>query len=191
MIQTLYPVFQKWSGKGSVYIISDTHFDDIDRIHMGYDISEEEQIEILKSYVHKSDTLIHLGDVGNPEYLRQIRGYKVLIMGNHDQSIEKYQPYFNEVYSGPLMISKQILLSHEPVYGLSFIYNIHGHDHAGSAIECDTHLNLASNVCRHIPANLKLLIKSGVLSKIDDIHRVTIDNATEKKNLRIGNIYDY
>ena len=31
MIETLYKPFQKWSEKGSVYLISDTHFDDIDR----------------------------------------------------------------------------------------------------------------------------------------------------------------
>ena len=30
MIETLYPVFRKWSEKGSVYIVSDTHFEDSD-----------------------------------------------------------------------------------------------------------------------------------------------------------------
>lgn len=30
MIKSLYPQFQRWSATGSVYIISDTHFDDVD-----------------------------------------------------------------------------------------------------------------------------------------------------------------
>ena len=131
MIKTLYPIFQHWSEKGSVYIISDTHFDDEDRKFMGYDISEQDQIDVLKKYCHKNDTLIHLGDVGNPEYMNQLKCYKVLIMGNHDQSVKKFKPYFNEIYPGPLMISEKIILSHEPLKNTTFALNIHGHDHNG------------------------------------------------------------
>ena len=91
MIKTLYKPFQRWSEKGSVYLISDTHFDDPDRNFMGYTISENEQIAILKKKIHKNDTLIHLGDVGNIDYIKQLKCYKVLIMGNHDQSKTKYE----------------------------------------------------------------------------------------------------
>ena len=91
MIGNLYPIFQHWSKRGSVYLISDTHFDDNDRKIMGYTISENEQIAILKKKVHKNDTLIHLGDVGNIDYIKQLKCYKVLIMGNHDQSKTKYE----------------------------------------------------------------------------------------------------
>ena len=91
MIETLYPVFRKWSERGSVYIISDTHFEDKDRKVMGYRITEEDQIKRIKKRCHKCDTLIHLGDVGNPEYLKDIKAYKVLIMGNHDESASKFQ----------------------------------------------------------------------------------------------------
>ena len=91
MIKTLYPIFQKWSEKGSIFLMSDPHFDDADRKHMGYDFTEQEQIQELKKYCHKNDTLICLGDVGNPEYIKQLKCYKVLIMGNHDQSAEKFK----------------------------------------------------------------------------------------------------
>ena len=40
-----------------------------------------------------------------------------------------YKNYFDEIYTGPLFIAEKILLSHEPVYGLSWCLNIHGHDH--------------------------------------------------------------
>jgi len=181
MINSLYPIFQHWSEKGSVYLISDTHFADSDCKFMDPEwITPEEQVSILQKYIHKNDTLVHLGDVGNPEYLKNVKGYKVLIMGNHDQSITKFQPYFNEVYAGPLFISDKILLSHEPVFGLSWCLNIHGHDHNGMEAyhEGCKHINLAANVCDYTPINLGKLIKDGILSNIDSIHRITIDKAS-------------
>lgn len=228
MIKTLYPCFQHWSEKGSVWIISDTHFDDCDREYMGYNISEEEQINILKKYCHKNDTLIHLGDVGNAKYLKELKCYKVLIMGNHDQSIEKFKektemidldnysqeeikelqkrkeidfvnyefhkPFvrgyksnglFNEVYSGPLWISKKLILSHEPIsiedneWGNPIAFNIHGHDHSGC--ESKNHLNICQNIYGYIPLNLNQFIKNGYLNKIKDVHTLTKEYATARK----------
>ena len=182
MINGLYWFARKWSEKGSVWIFSDTHFNDVDREVMGYEISSQEQFDILKRFVHKNDTLVHLGDVGDPKYFEKLPGYKVLILGNHDYTAKKFQPYFDEIYEGPLFISRKILLSHEPVYGLNCCFNIHGHDHSVNNIGDDHHLNLASNVCGYKPVSLGKLIKDGILADIKDIHRITIDNATEKKN---------
>ncbi len=185
MINSLYPIFQHWSEKGSVYIISDTHFDDSDCKLMDPNwITPEEQVKIINSMVHKNDTLIHLGDVGNPEWIAKLKaGHKVLIMGNHDQSIQKFKSYFDEVYEGCLFISDKILLSHEPVHGLTWCLNIHGHDHNGVEPykkDCH-HINMAANVCGYTPINLGKLIKDGALSGIDSIHRQTIDRATKNK----------
>ena len=46
------------------------------------------------------------------------------------------------------------------------------------------YLNLAANVCDFTPVNLGKLIKSGILSGIRDIHRMTIDDATARKSER-------
>ena len=73
---------------------------------------------------------------------------------------------FDEIYDGPLLIAEKILLSHEPVYALSWCLNIHGHDHSNIEpykIECK-HLNLAANVCGYMPVSLGKLIKEGILS---------------------------
>ena len=181
MIDSLYPCFRHWSEKGSVYIFSDTHFEDEDCKLMDKDwISPQLQVEILKKYVHKNDTLIHLGDVGNPEWLRQIRGYKVLIAGNHDKGLSFYEPYFHELYAGPLMISDKIFLSHEPC-DLPFAYNIHGHDHAMDHKGDVTHLNVAANVIGYIPVSLGVVVKSGVLNRIPGIHRIVIDKASGRR----------
>ncbi len=184
MISTLYEPFRHWSESGSVYILSDTHFDDSDCKLMNPDwITAEEQVDIINRIVFKNDTFVCLGDVGNPKYVPMIRARKkILLLGNHDTR-GAYKELFDEVYSGPLFISDKILLSHEPVYGLSWCLNIHGHDHKGveDYQEGCKHLNLAANVCGYTPVNLGKLIKDGILSDIISIHRQTIDRAVEKK----------
>lgn len=190
MIKTLYPCFQHWSEKGSIYLISDTHFFDNDRKLMGYNIPESVQLERLTSTCHKNDTLIHLGDVGSIDWMKKIKSYKVLIMGNHDQSIEKMQEVFNEVYSGPLWIGQKLVLSHEPIviedthFGMPVAFNIHGHDHGKNFWDNQYHLNICQNVYGYMPLNLNQFIKSGYLKRIKDIHRLTIDNAVINKDTK-------
>jgi calcineurin-like phosphoesterase family protein len=124
---------------------------------------------------------VHLGDVGEGRYIAEIHaGHKVLILGNHDKR-KDYQDLFDEVYDGPLFITPRILLSHEPVYGLPWCLNIHGHDHnAAIMYQPDSdHLNVAANVCAYTPVNLGRVIKDGILSGIPNIHRFTIDGARE------------
>lgn len=48
-------------------------------------------------------------------------------------------------------------------------------------VDINRHINLAANVCNYTPANLGKLIKKGILSEIDSIHRETINLAIWKK----------
>lgn len=190
MIDTLYDKFKPWSAKGSVYIISDTHFEDEDCKLMDVNwIEPQEHINIIKKVVHKCDTLIHLGNVGNPKWLEQIKAYKVLVMGNHDETATQFKPYFDEIYTGPVFIAEKILLSHEPIINGSAWYNIHGHDHDASKYkewkvdsfaEGWNDLNLASNVVDYKVYNLGKGIKHGLISNVDGVHRLTIDKARNK-----------
>ena len=103
-------------------------------------------------------------------------GKKVLLLGNHDKT-GAYRDCFDEIYCGPLFIAEKILLSHEPVYGLPWCLNIHGHDHNPGEIDdggCK-HLNLAANICNYTPVNLGKLIKDGILADIKSIHRYAIE----------------
>ena len=187
MISTLYEPFRYWSETGSVYILSDLHFDDHDCKLMDPDwITPEEQIAIINNLVQKSDAFVCLGDVGKAEYVSQIKARKkVLLLGNHDAK-GAYSTCFDEMYTGTLFIAEKILLSHEPVYGLPWCLNIHGHDHNGIEAyrEDCKHLNLAANVCGYTPVSLGKIIKDGILSDIPSIHRMTIDRAVAKKNTR-------
>lgn len=91
-IKGLYPFAEKWSRHGAVWIYSDPHFGDSDQKYMDINWpSDEEQIKRINSKVGKKDTLIILGDCGDPAMCAQLRGYKVLIMGNHDAGRTNYE----------------------------------------------------------------------------------------------------
>lgn len=185
MIDSLYDCFKHWSDGGSVYIISDTHLDDSDCKLMNPNwITPEQQMYILRHTAHRNDTLIHLGDVGNPEYMKQLKCYKVLIMGNHDQSVEKFRPYFDEVYKGPLVISEKLILSHEPLGIIPVapetkpvMFNIHGHVHNDPNPRKTYWLNVAADVASFTPINLGKAINNGLLSNVVGLNRTAINRA--------------
>lgn len=191
MIPSLYAPFKHWSERGSIYILSDLHFAASDcKLMDAAWPNPEEQIEIINRIVRKNDTFICLGDVGQADYVKQIKaGYKVLLLGNHDRSSD-YVDYFDEIYTGPIFIAEKILLSHEPVHGLPWCINIHGHDHGYKEPyqEGCKHLNLAANRCNYTPVNLGKLIKEGLLSDVKNIHRMTIDKVIQRKNSDRGHI---
>ena len=230
MIEQLYECFKHWSKKGSVWVYSDPHFNDEEAAGYGR-ISDEEQLKLINSKVGKNDTIVILGDVGDIEFARKIKGYKVLICGNHDLGASNYQrkieyykfditksskdsviqwaketypncaievdtgyslthaPFeiwevkvdnklFDEVYTGPLFIGEKLLLSHEPI-NFPFALNLHGHCHNGQ--QDSNHINCCSNIINYTPVSLNQICKSGVLKKVETLHRATIDTATERK----------
>lgn len=181
MYKHLYDCFAHWYHGGTIYFYSDPHFADADvkAIRKNY-IGDEEQIKRIRSKVGKNDTLIILGDVGDKEFLKKIRGYKVLILGNHDSGASTYKDYVDEVYEGVLMISDKILLSHEPV-DFPYALNIHGHDHSGCEKMKTPHLNVCAEHINYTPISFKQIIEGGALKNISSIHRETIDAATERK----------
>lgn len=198
MYKHLYDNFAHWfhDGKGQVYFYSDPHFADEEMKYIRKDyISDEEQVKRINSKIGKYDTLVILGDVGDAEWVKKLRGYKVLIMGNHDAGASNYKcssydsgiihdnHLFDEVYEGALIISEKIILSHEPV-DFPYALNIHGHDHSGWSGKDDMHWNVCAEHIDYTPICLKQIIESGKLKKIQTIHRETIDEATEKKKKR-------
>ena len=242
-ISGMYDLFnEKWC-KQTIWLVSDTHFGDEElRAGLPNRPSDEELVKIINSKVGKKDTLIHLGDVGDIEYIKQLRGYKVLICGNHDagatnykreikqfnfdkseysreeaESIVKAQcpgykltigdgytfingkggvimwsifadnQLFDEVYTGPLMVGEKLLLSHEPV-DVEWAFNIHGHDHMGHGrknhLNCCVDASMKQFGIPFEPINMNQIMKTGLLSKVESIHRLTIDTATERKEKR-------
>lgn len=195
MKKHLYDIFaNKWScTNNTVWVFSDPHFNDCDSKYFRGDsyIGDEEQVKRINSKVGKKDTIIFLGDICDVEFIKKIRGYKVLILGNHDKGASNYlktdtEKYlFDEVYEGPLMVNDRLILSHEPIYPLpEYLFNIHGHVHAKVRKVDSQHLNVCAEHIDYTPVNLTELLKKGLLKDIPNIHRPTIDAATSRK---IGN----
>lgn len=95
MIAGLYDIFNSmWNRYQTIYLISDTHFDD-EELYIGTKRIEransDEYVKLINSKAGRKDLIIHLGDVGNLEQLAKIRADKMLIMGNHDTGATKYK----------------------------------------------------------------------------------------------------
>lgn len=207
----LYPCFEKWKDYDNIVILSDTHFDDEDVKAYRGNISSEEIVKNINKTCGKKSVFICLGDVGNVEWVKKIKGYKVLVMGNHDSGKSNYQRVclidmqyahysyngienletidaidnhlFDEVYEGPLVINEKIILSHEPI-DIKGMLNIHGHIHGKNHKNNNTHFNVCAEHVEYTPIRLTDIIESGLLSKINTLHRETIDKATERKRKR-------
>lgn len=92
----LYDIFrEKWEKYQSIFLISDTHFDDEELAAAGLNPlrrDSEEYLKVINSKIGKRDMMIHLGDVGNLDYIRRCRAeHKVLICGNHDAGASNYK----------------------------------------------------------------------------------------------------
>lgn len=184
----LYDVFrERWEPYSDIYLVSDTHFNDKE-LYVGTKRIErkdsDEYVKLINSKVGKKSILIHLGDVGDLEVMKKVRGYKVLIMGNHDTGATKYKEVFNEVYTGPIQIGEKLILSHEPLE-CSWAFNIHGHIHSFTHKDDARHMCICPEVTRQFePVNFNQLMKSGFMSKIQTIHKDTIDKATKRSRKR-------
>ena len=88
----VYKIFNDRWCKQTVWIYSDPHFGDKE-LAAGFPNrpSDQEQIKMINSKVGRNDTLIILGDVGDIECVKQLRGYKVLICGNHEGGGTNYE----------------------------------------------------------------------------------------------------
>ena len=197
MYKNLYDSFKHWYRGGQIYFYSDPHFNDCEAnlLRKNY-IGDEEQVKKINSRLGKNDTLIILGDIGDISFVKKLKGYKVLVMGNHDSGASNYKKQiifennkeisnklFDEVYEGPVIISEKIIISHEPI-DLPYMLNIHGHDH-NNLFKSKKAINVCAEHINYLPICFKSIVNSGILKNIKTIHRLTIDDASDKKKKRL------
>lgn len=93
-INSLYHIYQdKWKKYSSAWIISDTHFgeDDLKEAFPNRP-TDETLVKTINASAGRNDVLIHLGDIGDVEYVRKLRAaHKILVMGNHDKGVSNYR----------------------------------------------------------------------------------------------------
>jgi len=105
MIRHIYDEFAKrWYHGGTIWFYSDPHFNDPEStcLRKNYP-GDDEQVRRINSKVGKKDTIIFLGDIGDTSFIKKIKGYKVLIAGNHDAGVSTYK---KEVYHDVKMVSE-------------------------------------------------------------------------------------
>ena len=187
----LYPCFKHLLEYQTIWLYSDPHFGDekMMKARKKY-IGDEEQIKRINAKVGKKDVIIFLGDIGDATYIKKIKGYKILILGNHDKGKSNYQRtiindidnhLFDEIYEGIVTLNDKIILSHEPVT-FPYAFNIHGHDHSNKINANDgLHLNVCAENIDYAPISLNKLIKDGTFNNVPNIHRNAIDKAIDKK----------
>ena len=106
-------------------------------------------------------------------------GYNVSHSPFHYWEVWADNCLFEEVYEGPLVIGPRLILSHEPV-DVPWAMNIHGHIHDPRHKNDERHFNVCAEAIDFMPLNFNKWMKEGHLSHIEDIHRDTIDRATER-----------
>lgn len=131
-IAGLYKCFDHWHQNGTLFIYSDTHFgENSEESGMINHPADETQVNFINSKVGRKDIFVHLGDVGNPEFIRKIRGYKILIMGNHDAGRSNYErqkwiEYFDtDKYEKKEALDKMKLLYPNCSYTIFEDYSLH------------------------------------------------------------------
>ena len=90
----LYKIFEeKWGKFNNIWLYSDPHFNDPDSKHFRGESypGDEEQLKRINSKVGKNDAIIFLGDICDIEFIRKVRGYKILLLGNHDKGASNYK----------------------------------------------------------------------------------------------------
>lgn len=179
----VYKTFvDRWgaNNRAGCWIISDLHFGEQDlKDAFPMRPSDEELIKRINQKVGKNGVLICLGDIGDTELAKQLKGYKILCCGNHDAGISNYEEVFQEIYQGALIIGEKLILSHEPIPGIKWAVNLHGHVHDPKAKSDKYHFNFCADRINYEPVNFIQWLKEGGHTKnIQTIHRATIDRAT-------------
>lgn len=151
---------------GKVFFISDLHFG-----HKNVVAFDSAPFADIESYnagviarwnevVGDEDTVYVLGDLAICKkynriaaWVSQLRGRKILVMGNHDylKVEEYYKMGFVRVYDHPVLLRGRFILSHAPLNvpaGMPY-YNIFGHVHVLPNFETETENTYCVCACRH------------------------------------------
>lgn len=128
-----------------IFFIGDTHFGDsqiIDYEQRPFASVEEMDRELINRWnyvVTDEDKVFMIGDFSlynmqkTTEICNKLKGTKILIMGNHDDNLEKYyyDCGFDKVSEYPVILDEFWMISHKPLYlNKNMPYaNIYGHVH--------------------------------------------------------------
>ena len=97
----------------------------------------EKLVDIWNSTITDGDEVWHLGDVyfRDSEYLKQLKGIKYLLLGNHDQKNKNTLKNYFQIINNDIYVDNknQLVLCHYPIHDWPHKYHnyihLHGHSH--------------------------------------------------------------
>ena len=149
-----------------IRFIGDTHFGHINMaLHRGFSSIEEHDEYIIdrwNSVVKKHDTTLILGDVTmektNYEIINRLKGFKKVILGNHDHHGKELLKYVNSVWGS--FKYQGCILTHIPIHESElerFRFNIHAHLHE-KVIDDPRYISVSCEQVDYIPKSLEELL---------------------------------
>jgi len=138
-IKELKKYIKECDGNPMSYVISDTHFSSDRTLELSkrpftsVDEMDWAMVQRWNDTVHPHDTIYHLGDFGNLEFLQYLNGYKGFVNGNYERDEDKdltvkqrekkylqagFDEYYDEfvyVNAGDKRKKMTYVLAHEPL----------------------------------------------------------------------------
>ena len=157
----------------SVFFISDLHFGHTNMaIKRGFSSADEMNQHIIQkwnSVINKRDMVYILGDItmekkAGYELLSQLKGDKIVILGNHDrgQHVPELLKYVTKV-AGMVNYKGDYILTHCPIHpselAFRFSYNVHGHVHENT-LDDPRYINVSCEAVDYTPVEFSKLIKN-------------------------------
>lgn len=97
------------------------------------------------------------------EIYQRLKGYKVIILGNHDHSYPFFKGLFDEASRYPIIIEDFFILSHEPLYINEQMpyFNIFGHVHLNPEFKdySNKHFIVSAERINYTPISLQAIKK--------------------------------
>jgi len=122
--------------KAQVFFTSDTHFNDADKIkkhQVPFGTLEQMNVELVRrwnSKVGPNDTVYHLGDFGDYEFVKKLNGKVILVCGKHEEedcrkNFDRFREHLLELgfadvvkdglYLDENVLGERVYLTHRPV----------------------------------------------------------------------------
>ncbi len=161
----------------NIWIISDTHFfhynmlsfknreGELMRPFSSVKEMNDLMVENWNAVVKDEDIIYHLGDLymGSlncmRDLMKQLKGRKRLIVGNHDDiKVIAREGFFQKIQVWRMFPEFGLLLTHVPVHNSSLdikgLVNVHGHTHCKPS-PTEKHINVCVEVTNYTPVNIE------------------------------------
>lgn len=161
----------------NIWVISDTHFfhynilsfknreGELIRPFSTVKEMNDLMVENWNAVVKDEDIIYHLGDLyfGSlncmKDLMKQLKGRKRLIVGNHDNiKVISRERFFQKIQMWRMFPEFGLLLTHVPVHNSTLeikgIVNVHGHTHCNPS-PTEKHINVCVEATNYAPINIE------------------------------------